>query len=624
MELDEIVVSRSPRFKKTGASTVDRNYSGSKKSPKFFREKEAQVSTDGRASSLELSVTTAMIELTNGTFEPTTILAKVREHLGSGLPESLYHILTASAFLRELNPNFNSFGDSPDLGTKEYSEYKKAEDTVLQVFKPENVDFLKWSKVVRDFGGLNEATVRKHLKGGLSSGQKDTLDKLVAWVLTKDCARRFFVLKGYAGAGKTFVLRRFLLYLDLLHPEIPSLFTAPTNKATKVLKEMVDKKAITIYSALKLSMSEEEDEQVLTAGSEESIDIPRNSLVGVDEASMLNAYITGRLDQVAHDLELKVLLVGDPAQLRPVKEYSSPAWDLTSNPLDRAFLKEILRFDNQLLALSQRIRNDLKAVIDGEVPTSLYNIVLDDNDSMSEGVFRIDSPRDFEDSLVQLAFTGGVRGFKSCKVIAWRNKTVDEYNQIIRKALGFHADFNEGELIMLAAPLTVDVNGRRAIVAHVDDEFEISSVSEKLANPYSDLNVTVPGCGDIPYFEVSTVQGQKLCVTPASDYSLDDTLQVLATLAKRATGTWKQETDWGKKGELNIRRKQLWKEYWSVRKFFTPVRYGYAITSHRAQGSTYDRVFVDARDIFSNPDKEERLQSLYVAFTRPSLAAYFV
>jgi ATP-dependent exoDNAse (exonuclease V) alpha subunit len=59
-----------------------------------------------------------------------------------------------------------------------------------------------------------------------------------------------------------------------------------------------------------------------------------------------------------------------------------------------------------------------------------------------------------------------------------------------------------------------------------------------------------------------------------------------------------------------------WAEYWGLREEFTLVRFAYAFTAHRSQGSSIQTTYVDVRDILANPEPEERLQCLLVATTR--------
>ena len=62
---------------------------------------------------------------------------------------------------------------------------------------------------------------------------------------------------------------------------------------------------------------------------------------------------------------------------------------------------------------------------------------------------------------------------------------------------------------------------------------------------------------------------------------------------------------------------RLWPAFWSFLESFHAVRHGYAITAHRAQGSTYEQVFVNSSDIFCNQNRSEAFRCLYVAATRP-------
>ena len=67
---------------------------------------------------------------------------------------------------------------------------------------------------------------------------------------------------------------------------------------------------------------------------------------------------------------------------------------------------------------------------------------------------------------------------------------------------------------------------------------------------------------------------------------------------------------------------KLWGAFWEFVEAFAPVRHAYAITSHRAQGSTYIRAFVSWRDILLNPNRAESMRCLYVAASRPKKELY--
>ena len=67
---------------------------------------------------------------------------------------------------------------------------------------------------------------------------------------------------------------------------------------------------------------------------------------------------------------------------------------------------------------------------------------------------------------------------------------------------------------------------------------------------------------------------------------------------------------------------RLWKNFWELKELFHDVKYAYAITAHRAQGSTYHTVFVDYVDILYNRNRKEAFQCLYVACSRPTTRLY--
>jgi exodeoxyribonuclease-5 len=63
---------------------------------------------------------------------------------------------------------------------------------------------------------------------------------------------------------------------------------------------------------------------------------------------------------------------------------------------------------------------------------------------------------------------------------------------------------------------------------------------------------------------------------------------------------------------------RLWKKFWEHKDLFHDIKYAYALTAHRSQGSTYENVWVDYQDILINRNRKEAFQCLYVACTRPT------
>jgi hypothetical protein len=244
-----------------------------------------------------------------------------------------------------------------------------------------------------------------------------------------------------------------------------------------------------------------------------------------------------------------------------------------------------MRFDNQILAASINLRRCLKEH-DWASP------LVDDNKD-GEGVL-ISTRRKFEERLLR-GIT--VQTFTKTKVIAWRNKTVDRYNKMIREALGFKSKFVIGDVLLLGGP--VEINGR--IEGNTDDEGVVLAVEKSRVN--------ISG-RNIPVYVLLLDMGDvriKVQVVKEGAAELDELLNKKAERAKLASGS---------------SRRKMWKEFWDIKKQFHNVRYGYALTAHRAQGSTYDRAFVDQEDILYNSNKREAFRCLYVACTRPTTCLY--
>lgn len=67
---------------------------------------------------------------------------------------------------------------------------------------------------------------------------------------------------------------------------------------------------------------------------------------------------------------------------------------------------------------------------------------------------------------------------------------------------------------------------------------------------------------------------------------------------------------------------KLWKKFWDHHDLFHEIKYAYALTAHRSQGSTYENVWVDYQDILLNRNRKEAFQCLYTACTRPRVRLY--
>jgi exodeoxyribonuclease-5 len=417
----------------------------------------------------------------------------------------------------------------------------------------------------------------------LNPDQVEALQAILAWL--KRPKEPFFVLSGFAGTGKTFTVKQ--LRREKLGGRV--VFTAPTNKAVRVLRETLTEpdyrpQCATIYSLLGLRLEGNGEVKTLTTATDEQggkIDLSDFKLVVVDEAGMVNKQLFGIIEERAVECGVKVLFMGDPAQLPPVNETTSPVWGLEGKCLTK-----VMRYDNALLALATHIREQQEKF----VPRVKFN---EDWSAELGGVKKVNLTT-AEEMIVAAAEQGhfAAIGSRASKIIAWRNISVQRWNKLVREAIFPRAEslYVQGDRIIMTAPAK-DLDNRPT--ARTDDEGTVAKVS----------------VGDHPLYP----EFKAFNLHVDFDDGLTTTLRVLHTSeAKR----FNREVE-RRAGEARANGR-LWKSFWEFKDAFHQVRYAYALTAHRAQGSTYRQVFVDWKDIMLNPEGKEMLKCLYVSLTRAS------
>ena len=388
----------------------------------------------------------------------------------------------------------------------------------------------------------------------------------------------FFLLSGYAGTGKTYCIQA-------LVPRVRGrlIFTAPTNKATKVLRDTLTTNEYkpetrTIYSLLGLRLEANGEVKEL-AVPEDPVDLGQYRAVIIDEGSMINANLFKYIFQAAKDQGVKFIIMGDAAQLPPVGEVRSPVWE---NFDAKAELTRIMRFDNQILALSNAIRK----VVDHPAPR--FKIESDNADG--EGVWRL-GEGEFEARIMQAADAGAFSRANAAKAIAWRNVTVDALNRRIRARIFDNPTqpwLPDDRIILMEPARDLDDE----TIATTDDEGRITRVEVEDHPVWKEFKVW--------RLSVTTDDNRPIVLRVLHEDSLRDFERKAEELAFAA----------------RIDRRK-WGSFWEFKESFHKIRHSYAITAHRAQGSTYDTAFVDWRDILINRNKAEAFRCLYVACTRP-------
>lgn len=422
---------------------------------------------------------------------------------------------------------------------------------------------------------MNDSHLGTHVSVQLNSDQVLAVNALLEFIENPRPPSWYFCFTGYAGTGKTFCMRE--VVARCRHSASSFAYTAPTNKAAKVLRQVTGD-ACTIYSLLGLRVDKSGELKQVVSG--KPVDLSHIDCIVVDEASMVNANLFEILRLEAYKLGLKVIFMGDLAQLPPVKEVKS----LSLSGELGANLTRVMRHDNQILTFATRVREQINTI-------APCITIRSDNDA-NGGVWKL-TPSEFKRKIFDAAANGEFADGTQAKIIAWRNVRVAEYNNIARAAIfgsaalpGF---FLPGDRIVAAGPC----ERGDELLLHTDDEGIVESVADclhPLEPKYKGIELMVRTESD--------KKVRLLVLHPESKLAFDNDSQELAHAART-----------NPKG---------WKRFWEHKELFMDIRYAYAITAHRSQGSTYETAFVDYQDVLYNRNRKEAFQCLYVACTRPT------
>ena len=386
---------------------------------------------------------------------------------------------------------------------------------------------------------------------------------------------RFTGLRGYAGTGKTYLVSR--LVEQLLDEDCTVTVCAPTHKAVQVLSEELGDAPVqmqTLHSFLGLRLQPtEEGEYELVA--EEECDFTEGVVI-VDEASMIGREEWSHIEDAPFWVQW--LFVGDPAQLPPVNEDPSPALDVPGPTLETIHRQAA---DNPILELATKIRTGA----DGRFGSKFED---------GKGVAVTRNREEFLDSVLRAFNTDAfAEDATHARVLAYRNETVRRYNREIRtERYGTDADrFVEGE--WLVGTETWFHEGVQRLTNSEEVRVKKASVDTLEAQDQSEwtvweLKVRTPGRG----------------LTRTVHVLHEDEFERYQDALDRRRETAEEDPS-------------KWEQFFELRERFARVDYAYATTVHRAQGSTYDTVFVDHRDLrVCRGDEQEAL--VYVAVTRPA------
>ena len=423
-----------------------------------------------------------------------------------------------------------------------------------------------------------------------------------------------FLLKGYAGTGKTSLIGALVKTLDQLQQKCVLL--APTGRAAKVFSHYAKHSAFTIHKKIYRQRNYSNDMDNFSLDD----NLHQQTLFIVDEASMIAndglsgaAFGTGRLlddliQYVYAGTGCRLMLIGDTAQLPPVGEEQSPALfpDVLKGyglEVYEAQLTEVVRqmHDSGILWNA----TELRRYISEEVFFALPSIRVDGFPDIRiiPGNELIEAINDSYDHA----------GMDETIVVCRSNKRANIYNRGIRNMILYREDeLNSGDLLMVAKnnyfwteqckEIDFIANGDIAVVRRVRRGREADGFR------FADVVVAFPDYGDVE-LEVKLLLDTLHTDTPALPKEQNDKL-FYAVLEDYADITVKRERMKKMKADPHYNALQ--------------VKYAYAVTCHKAQGGQWKRVFLDQGYMTEDMLTPDYFRWLYTAFTRATETLYLV
>jgi len=419
--------------------------------------------------------------------------------------------------------------------------------------------------------------------------------KMWEFVNTKK-SEDIFLLKGYAGTGKTYLITKFIKYYLTQKKFQNVALSAPTNKAVAVLKQSSDKKMeadfTTIHKLLGIKREiTEEGREIFVQKKHPIIDNYR--ILIIDEVSMLDDELFDKVKQFSK--RVKIILMGDPAQIPPVNSVDCiPFLEPEKHHIVTNSLMQIMRQKNgsgiikNSFYIREHLRENIRSVEEGDKDVEVLSPTKD-----RDKIVRL-----FEKLAINKKYLADAY---YTKIIAWRNKKVSEYNNHMRNLIyGVDAvAIVEGERLIFNTAL---VEMEMPII-NTSQEVIVKSVGVDEDEFDDGATLRYYNC-EVEWFDVDEdkdVTWEVKIIHEDSKRAYDRILNKKKVRAIKANGKM---------------AKALWKQFFQFKEQFADVSYSYAITAHKSQGSTYKNVIVAMEDIIVNPNTVERNRILYTAFTR--------
>ena len=441
------------------------------------------------------------------------------------------------------------------------------------------------------------------------TSQQDQIINDISEFVTTIGNRSIFMLKGYAGTGKTTLVSALVKSLPAIGKR--SVLIAPTGRAAKVLSKYSKKFASTIHRKIYWIRTNKRGNTFIKLKE----NLHSNTIFIVDEASMISeasdsgfgnrSLLQDLIKYVYEGIDCKLILIGDKAQLPPVNLDISPALNeeiLFLNYNKQVISKELTEVVRQkkeslILENATRIRKKI-SVNDHYHPKFLTN---------SE-VVQINTGEDLQEAL-ECAYSN--EGVNNTTILCRSNKRANQYNQQVRIKIRWQEnEISTGDKLMIVRNnyFWLDENSNAGFIANGDivEVIKIKEVIERYGFRFAKAVI-----------QMTDYENKK---------ELDVILLLDTLMSEKSALTYEQykalyrEVGLDYKGEKEINKKIKENIFFNA----LQVKFAYAITCHKSQGGQWDNVFVDLGYYTDDMLDKSFFRWLYTAFTRASKKLYLI
>ncbi len=424
-----------------------------------------------------------------------------------------------------------------------------------------------------------------------------------------------FLLKGYAGTGKTTIISTVVNHLWELKKK--AVLMAPTGRAAKVISNYSGKEAFTIHKKIYFPKAQKGGGVTFTLQPNKH----RDTFFIVDEASMIGdsasdsklfengSLLDDLMQYVYSGFGCKLILIGDTAQLPPVKMELSPALD--EKTLSNYYNKDVIAIElNEVVRQKEESGILHNATL---LRQTLENGFYEDFKFNLQNFKDIIKPEDGYELLDAINDAYNVLGKEDTVIILRSNKRANLFNENIRSRILFQeSELAAGDYLMVVKNnyFWVKPTSEAGFIANGDilEVLEIHTFKDLYNFRFAEVTVRMVDYPKMKPFETVLLLDTIKSESPSLSY--EDSNKLYQEVMK----DYEDE-------------KSKYKKFLSVKanKYFNAlqVKFSYAITCHKSQGGQWNTVFIEQPYLPNGIDKEY-LRWLYTAVTRAKEKLYLI